>query len=79
MAPDFANGDARLRQLFLPNAPLMLRPTGVSDDDLPTVIKPLLAGKTTQSGAATVYICERGTCQAPLTNVKDIQSAFEGS
>ncbi|MBT6157960.1 MAG: thioredoxin domain-containing protein [Planctomycetaceae bacterium] len=68
-----------IRQLFLPNALLLLRPAGASDNDLPAAVKPLLAGKTTQTGTATVYICERGTCQAPLTDVKDIQSAFEGS
>ena len=68
-----------IRRRFLPNTMLLRRAAGVNDADLPTPVKPLLAGKTAQAGAATVYICERGTCQAPLTNVNDIQTAFEGS
>jgi len=68
-----------IRRRFLPNALLLLRPANVNDDDLPAAIKPLLTGKTAQAGVTTVYICERGTCRAPLTNVKDIQSTFAGS
>ena len=33
---------------------------------------PLLAGKTLVDGKPAVYVCERFTCQAPVTDVRDL-------
>jgi uncharacterized protein YyaL (SSP411 family) len=62
---------------FVPNKVLLTRDGSASDDALPESVRPLLAGKTARGGAAA-FICERGTCHAPVTTSEQIAAALEG-
>jgi uncharacterized protein YyaL (SSP411 family) len=68
---------AAIHARFLPNKVVLQRPRDVADEQLPAAIGPLLVGKTAaQSGAPTLYVCERGACQLPVTGTDQIQSAL---
>ncbi len=51
---------------FIPNFALLGASEGAALEALARVT-PLAADKTTISGAATAYVCERGTCGLPTT------------
>ncbi|MGH7202554.1 MAG: thioredoxin domain-containing protein, partial [Planctomycetaceae bacterium] len=68
---------AELHRRFLPNTVVLQRPPGVSDEELPAVVKPLLTGKTPRDGRTTVYVCERGVCHAPVVGVEGLRSALD--
>lgn len=63
-------------QRFLPNKVVLRRSHGVADESLPDVVAPLLAGKTASDGAATIYLCEHGACQAPVVGAAGLESAL---
>jgi hypothetical protein len=69
---------AELHRRFLPNKVLLRRLAGTNDDALSSSIGMLLRGKTSLDGAPTVYLCERGTCQAPVIGVKGLRAALDG-
>ena len=56
-----------LEQRFIPNKVVAVRPAGLSDEQLPAVLQPLLTGKGTASDQLTVAICQSGACQRPLS------------
>ncbi len=70
---DDAAGAEELRQslngAFLPNVAVLRRPANVTDEALPSALREQLVGKIAVDGRATAYVCERGTCHAPVTNV----------
>lgn len=57
----------RLRATFLPNRILAVVSEGEPLDALAKQI-PLLNGKTAQSGRATAYVCEKGSCKLPTSD-----------
>ncbi len=71
-AADSREGDTVLRSLsqkFWPNKVVARIASGQANKPLPNALKELLAGKTANSEAVTVFVCERGTCQAPLVGL----------
>lgn len=68
---------AEIHQPFLPNKVLLRRPRDVSDEQLSPAMKEVLAGKSAQDGQATVYLCEHGTCQAPIVGITELQAALD--
>jgi uncharacterized protein YyaL (SSP411 family) len=71
-------GDAGLRPLqetlrttYLPNVVIALADPGASGQDDAV---PLLQGKTPVEGKAAAYVCERGTCKAPVTSADDFRT-----
>jgi uncharacterized protein YyaL (SSP411 family) len=68
-----------LNAAYLPNR-VVIRPSSqVSDDDLPSSLRPLLQGKTARDGRTTAYICERGVCHEPAVGLDAIRQALAGS
>ncbi|TXT38035.1 MAG: thioredoxin domain-containing protein, partial [Planctomycetota bacterium] len=68
-ASGVAETDVAIRELaqqFWPNKVFARRRSDVADSDLPQSLHELLAGKSSSSPGCTVFVCERGTCQAPL-------------
>lgn len=65
-------------QRFLPNKVILRRPKDTSDEQLSPATKAVLAGKTSQEGNATVYLCEHGTCQAPIVGLAELQETLDG-
>jgi len=61
-----------LRAPFLPNAVVIRRAAGTDDSQLPPPLRPALAGKMAVDGKATLYVCERGTCRAPVAGTPAI-------
>ena len=66
-----------LHARFLPNQVVLRKPAGVDDAALSEVRKPLLHAKTSVDGAATTYLCTRGTCRKPVTSVADLQAVID--
>ena len=62
---------------FLPNKVVLRRPRELSDADLSPAVKELLAGKTAQDGKPAIYLCEHGTCQAPLAETEALKAALD--
>ena len=58
-----------LAQYFWPNKVFTRRSSDVADNDLPQSLRELLAGKSSSSPGCTAFVCERGTCQAPLVGL----------
>lgn len=64
-----------LFQRFVPNRVILERPSDMDDAELPGVLRCLLAGKSAIGHSATVYVCQSGMCQKPLTG-SEISSAL---
>jgi len=58
-----------LGKTLLPHKILVVVPEGQLLDDLARIV-PLVARKTARKGRPTAYVCERGTCQLPTTDVQ---------
>ena len=46
-------------------------------NDLSPAVKELLAGKTAQDGKPAIYLCEHGTCQAPIAQTEALKAALD--
>lgn len=73
-------GDALLQTLhesFLPSK--VVARQGVSADGGPesAALVELLTGKQRTDGAATVYVCERGTCREPVVGVAEFRAILD--
>ncbi|HUG93958.1 MAG TPA: thioredoxin domain-containing protein [Planctomycetaceae bacterium] len=66
-----------LHARFLPNLVLLRRRREIRDEDLPAAVAPLLAGKAAAGDAPTVYLCERGACRLPVTDVEGLTTALD--
>jgi len=66
---------AALHSRFLPNKVVL--GNIAAGETLPSILQPLLTGKTSQAGAATIYLCEQGMCREPAVGVSGLQAAFE--
>jgi uncharacterized protein YyaL (SSP411 family) len=59
---------------LLPNAVTLSAPAGTGGDQ-----SPLLADRPLIDGRATVYVCERFACQAPLTDADALRRALDAA
>ncbi|MGC1274224.1 MAG: thioredoxin domain-containing protein [Planctomycetaceae bacterium] len=66
-----------VHESFTPNKVVATRAANVSDGELPSSLRTLLAGKTT-TGDAAAYICEKGVCHAPVTTPEEVRDALRG-
>ncbi len=71
------DGDApalrnELRATYLPNRVLAVLREGEQLDAARALI-PLLEGKVTRGGQATVYVCEAGTCELPTSDAAEMR------
>ncbi|HSO40726.1 MAG TPA: hypothetical protein VLT33_49710, partial [Labilithrix sp.] len=58
---------AKLREVFLPNAVLLVVPEGEPLAKL-EALSPLVSSKVAKGGKATAYVCERQTCELPTND-----------
>jgi uncharacterized protein YyaL (SSP411 family) len=69
---DAAEGDAALRELhqrFWPNKVVLRRPLAMSDSAVPQMLQSLFTGKEPAATELKVFVCEKGACQTPFTNL----------
>jgi uncharacterized protein YyaL (SSP411 family) len=57
---------------FLPGTVIARRPHGIGDSSIAPILRETLAGKVPVDGRPTLYVCERGLCQAPVVGRKAI-------
>ena len=67
---------AHIRRSFRPRSLLLRRKHNLTDEALHKAVVPLLRGKTAPDGQVTAYVCQRGSCQAPLVGIDCIEVAF---
>jgi hypothetical protein len=60
-----------VRTTYLPNTVVALADPSVAGQ---VEAIPLLQGKTPPGGQAAAYVCERGTCKAPVTSADDLRA-----
>jgi uncharacterized protein YyaL (SSP411 family) len=65
-----------IREKFIPNKVVMLRPDGTTADEKCVALAPFLADMPAQSGGTTVYICEQYACKAPVTTLEELEAAL---
>jgi hypothetical protein len=61
---------------FLPNIVLARRAQGEDESSIAPILRPTLADKKTL-GKPTLYICERGTCRAPVAGAQAIDELLK--
>lgn len=74
-------GDEVLKAIhrrFLPNKVVARLTPAMQSGTVPAALQPLLQGKTPRNGAATIYICEHGTCGLPVVGVAGVESSLKG-
>ncbi|MFO1093398.1 MAG: hypothetical protein U0992_08815 [Planctomycetaceae bacterium] len=74
---DRAEADAVLRDLqatFLPNRVIVRG--SIAERELPTVLQPLLGGRTAVDGQVTAYVCQHGACGLPIAGGAAIFAAI---
>jgi len=77
---DTSEADRVLRMLaerFVPSKVVARRPRDVDDANLPTALRPLLEGKRSLDGQTTLYLCQRGVCQAPVKGLPAIEALLQ--
>jgi uncharacterized protein YyaL (SSP411 family) len=68
---------AALHRHFLPNKVVVRKPAALDDDLLPATLAPLLKGKVSRGGSATIYLCDHGTCGLPVVSVNGLEEALK--
>lgn len=68
---------AALHRRFVPNKIVVRKLAGTTDESLTPALAPLLKGKSARQGAATIYICDHGTCGLPVVGVKGLEAALK--
>ncbi|MBI3862439.1 MAG: thioredoxin domain-containing protein [Planctomycetia bacterium] len=67
---------AALHRRFIPNKVIVRGTAAMKDDFLPAPLKPLLQGKTSRGGSATIYLCDHGTCGLPVVGAQGLETAL---
>ncbi len=67
---------ARLHRRFVPNKVVHQRDAAIADEQLPAATRSMLSGKTASQGLTTVYVCQLGTCGAPLVGETQIEAGL---
>jgi uncharacterized protein YyaL (SSP411 family) len=65
-----------LHRRFVPNKVVARKTGSHTDDALPPALAPLFRGKNARGGAATIFVCEHGTCGLPVTGVAGLEQAL---
>lgn len=65
---------AALHRRFMPNKVVARMTASMQQADPPAALKPLVQGKTARNGAATIYLCDHGTCGLPVTGVAGLEA-----
>lgn len=65
---------AALHRRFLPNKVVARMTAPLQKAEPPAALKPLVQGKTARNGAATIYLCDHGTCGLPVTGVAGLEA-----
>jgi uncharacterized protein YyaL (SSP411 family) len=68
---------AALHRRFLPNKIVVRKTAAMTDDQVPAALAPLLTGKISRGGSATIYLCDHGTCGLPVVGAKGLEEAFK--
>ncbi len=66
-----------LRQKFIPNKVVALRPPQPGAAHQSSTLDALFAGKTPQTNEPTLYVCQNFTCQSPISGTVDIKETIE--
>ena len=66
---------AEARRLMLPNVLLVVAPAGGLEGEMAALLVPA-AGKVAMDGKAAAYVCEHGSCRAPVTTVEGLREAL---
>jgi len=66
-----------LHRRFLPNKIVVRKTATMTDDQVPAPLAPLLMGKVSRGGNATIYLCDHGTCGLPVVGVKGLEEALQ--
>jgi hypothetical protein len=66
-----------IHERFLPAKVIARRTDGSDDSNLPASVRPLLEGKSAIDAKATLYVCQRSTCQAPVAGLQAIQALLQ--
>ncbi len=74
-SPDLRNILQDLRRRYLPNKVVAVRPGPFTHRS--AALDPLFAGKSTQPGEPTLFICQEFACQAPLVGAAAIKQAVD--
>jgi uncharacterized protein YyaL (SSP411 family) len=64
-----------VRGKFLPNAVLLLHPTGKAGEDIRKVV-PFLEGQVPLAGKVTAYVCENYVCRKPVGELKGLEEVL---
>ena len=65
-----------LHRRFIPNKLVLVRPSTVTDDQLPLGLRSHLAGKSSLQDTPALYACRAGTCRAPLTDLNAMRALW---
>ncbi|MCA9117426.1 MAG: thioredoxin domain-containing protein, partial [Planctomycetaceae bacterium] len=57
---------------FRPRAVTAVRPAGLSDEELPPFLQPLLNSRHANGAAASLWLCTNGTCDLPVHGLEAI-------
>ncbi len=67
---------ATLHRYFIPNKLVLFCRDDMADADLSEALQPLLSGKQAVNGLPTIYPCQQGACQTPLTDITAIEELW---
>ena len=59
---------------FAPNKVLARRTAQETDTELSPAVRPLLANRASSDATSHVYVCERGTCQLPVSTPAELEA-----
>ena len=68
-----------LRRSFLPNKVVVITSEKGAENEAHAQLVPLIKGKVARKGRTTAYVCERGVCQLPTTDVDVFSRQLERS
>ncbi|MBN2269425.1 MAG: thioredoxin domain-containing protein [Sedimentisphaerales bacterium] len=66
-----------IRSRFLPNAVLLLHPSGQAAEEIEEVV-PFLKGQLPMGGKVTAFGCENYVCRKPVNEVKALEDVLDG-
>jgi uncharacterized protein YyaL (SSP411 family) len=78
--PSGHDSDQVLRMVyhrFVPAKVIVRRPYDADESTLPACLRPLLEGKQAIDGQTTLYVCQRGVCQSPVSGLAAIEARLQ--
>ena len=59
---------------FIPNKVVVRRMADLSDDAIPSPLRPLLSDRPPVDGKPTAYVCQQKSCQPPVTTAAELET-----